>query len=328
MLAAVTGASGHLGANLVRLLISRDWKVRALVHRDTRALDGIQVERVTGDILDEESLRLAFKGVNIVFHLAARISVAKWDAKHVEEINITGVQNVVNACAYTGVQRLVHTSSFHAHVQEPLDETLDESRPLITTGSSPPYNRSKAKGEQIVRTAISKGLDAVIITPSGMIGPYDFQPSHFGTALLAIAQGKLQALVDAGLDWVDTRDVAEGMIHASEQADSGKKYILSGHWASLQDIAQQVINFSGHSLPRMVLPIWIAKASAPFISTLDRIRGNRPLFTSISIKELESNKNLSHNTASKELGYEPRSLENTITDTLHWFQVNGFINAI
>jgi nucleoside-diphosphate-sugar epimerase len=204
MLSAVTGASGHLGANLVRALLSRGWTVRTLVHCDTRSLEGLPVERVTGDVLDEESLKQTFTGVDVVFHLAARISVVRWDRKQVEAINITGVQRVVNACISAGVKRLVHTSSFHAQKQEPLDEILDESRPLIDSGSSPPYNRSKAEGERIVQTAVLDGLDAVIITPAGMIGPYDFQPSHFGATLLAMAQGKLPVIVDAGLDWVDT----------------------------------------------------------------------------------------------------------------------------
>jgi dihydroflavonol-4-reductase len=207
-----------------------------------------------------------------------------------------------------------------------LDEPLDENRQLITSGNFPPYNRSKAEGERIVRAAVNQGLDAVIINPAGMIGPYDFQISHFGTTMISMAQGRLRAIVDAGLNWVDTRDVAEGMIRASEQAKAEEKYILSGHWASLQDIAQQVAQFSGHNSPRMVLPLWMAKASAPFVSSLDRIRGKRPLFTTISIKELESNRYLSHKKASNELGYEPRPLKETIFDTLQWFQVNGYIS--
>ena len=325
MLAAVTGASGHLGANLVRALITRGWKVRALVHCDARALEGLSVDRVSGDVLDEESLNLAFGGVDVVFHLAARISVVRWDRKQVEAINVAGVQCVVNACISAGVKRLVHTSSFHAQTQEPLDETLDESRPLIDSNSSPPYNRSKAAGERIIRAAILNGLDAVIITPAGMIGPYDFQPSHFGATLLAMAQGKLPVIIDAGLDWVDTRDVADTMIRACDHAKGGAKYILGGHWANLKDIARQVSQITGTRPPKIVLPLWLAKSSAPLVSALDRIRQKRPLFTSISMKELESNRNLSHMKASKELGYKPRPLQDTITDTIDWFKVNGFL---
>ena len=111
MLAAVTGASGHLGANLVRALISREWQVRALIHRDTRALEGLDIERVSGDVLESESLVQAFKKVDIVIHLAGRISVVNWDRKEVEAINVRGVKNVVNACMANGVKRLIHISS-------------------------------------------------------------------------------------------------------------------------------------------------------------------------------------------------------------------------
>jgi dihydroflavonol-4-reductase len=326
MLAAVTGASGHLGANLVRLLIDRKWKVRALIHHDRRALEGLSIDRISGDVLDGESLKQAFTGADIVFHLAGRISVVPWDHREVEAINITGVQNVVNACMATNVKRLIHISSFHAHKQEPLKEPLDESRPLLDAGSSPPYNLSKAEGERIVRATMAKGLDAVIINPTGMLGPNDFKPSHFGTTILSMARGKLPALVNAGLNWVDIRDVADGMINACEHAEAGSKYILSGHWVTLHDIAQQVAGITGVRPPLVVLPMWIAKANAPLATIYDRINGRRPLFTSISMEELESNPDISHAKATKELGYAPRPLEQTIADTVEWFRFNGLLN--
>lgn len=206
-----------------------------------------------------------------------------------------------------GVKRLVHVSSFHAHMQEPLDEPLDESRPLLDPGSYPPYDHSKAEGERIVRAAITKGFDAVIINPSGMLGPHDYKPSH-----------------DAGLSWVDISDYA--MLNAYEHAKPGAKYILSGHWVTLQYIAQQVARITGTKPPRVVLPMWVAKASAPLATFVDRIRGRRPLFTSISIRELQSNPDISHAKASRELGYEPRPLEQTIADTLDWFRSHGFLS--
>jgi dihydroflavonol-4-reductase len=188
-----------------------------------------------------------------------------------------------------------------------------------------PYNNSKAEGERIVRNAVSKGLNAVIITPTGMIGPYDFRPSHFGMSLLAMAKAKLPALVDAGLNWVDTRDVAGGMIRSSEHAQTGAKYILSGHWVPLSDIAQWVTGITGAKAPQVVLPMWLAKTGAALGTLFGRVRGRRPLVTPISMKELESNKNISHAKASKELGYEPRPLQQTIADTVDWFRSYGFL---
>ena len=325
MLATVTGASGHLGANLVRALIDKNWQVRALVHQNTRSLEGLNVECISGDVLDEDSLRKAFTGTDVVFHLAARISILKSERKEVEATNITGVRNVVNACKETGVKRLVHTSSFHAHQQEPLDEPLDESRPLHE-GNYPPYDHSKAEGERIVRAAIEQGMDAVIINPGGMLGPNDFKPSYFGTTLLSMARGKLPALVDAGLCWVDIRDVAEGMINACENAKPGSKYILSGHWVTLKYVAEQVARITGVNPPRIVLPMWAARAYAPLAMFSDRIRGRRALFTPISLKELESNPNISYEKASRELGYRPRPLTKALEDTITWFRSHGFLS--
>jgi dihydroflavonol-4-reductase len=327
MLAAVTGAAGHLGANLVRSLINRHWEVRAIVHHDMKALEGLDIECVSGDVLKEETLKRAFDGVDVVFHLAGRISIVGWDRKEVEAINIDGVRNVVNACKAAGVKRLVHTSSFHAHKQEPLNETLDESRQLLEPGRYPPYNHSKAEGERIVRAAIEESVDAIIINPGGMLGPFDFKPSHFGTIIISMANGKLLALVNAGLCWVDIRDVAEGMITACERAEAGSKYILSGNWVSLVNIAQKVATMIGVKPPPVVLPMLIAKSTAPLATFLDRIRGKSPLFTPIAMKELESNPSISYAKANRELGYEPRPLEQTLYDTIDWFQRNGFLNT-
>lgn len=325
MKAIVTGASGHLGANLIRALTSRKWDVKALVHRDTRALEGLDIALVQGDILDADSLKNAFHGVDIVFHLAARISVIKKDRKQVEEMNIGGVRNVIDSCLSTGVKRLVHVSSFHAHVQEPIDEVLDETRNLVNSRNYPPYNYSKAEGERLVREAFKKGLDTVTITPSGIIGPCDYQLSHFGSTMLAIARRKLRILVDAGLDWVDARDVSEGMIDAAEKADPGDKFILSGSRATLRTISDYITEYMDQSPVRIVLPFSIARLFAPAVSAFDRIRGERQLFTPISIDELNSNRRLSHEKAGKQLGYKPRPLKETITDTLDWFKENGYL---
>jgi dihydroflavonol-4-reductase len=326
--AVVTGASGHLGANLVRLLVSKNWRITAMVHNDSRALENLEIARIKGDILDVESLKRTFQGNEVVFHLAARISVVKHDFREVEALNITGVINVVEACLAAGVSRLVHISSFHALRQEPLGEVLDESRPLFDAGRYPSYDYSKAEGEKIVNQAVKNGLDAIILSPTGMIGPYDYQPSHFGAALLLIAQGKFPALVDAGLNWVDVRDVAGGVLKACESARSGEKFILGGHWVSIKDIALRISEITHRSSPKVCLPLWAAAGIAPCVTAFDRLRKRRLLFTSVSVKELGSNKNISHAKANRELGYVPRPNAETVADTLEWFRSNGLLKRL
>ncbi|HEX9330929.1 MAG TPA: SDR family NAD(P)-dependent oxidoreductase, partial [Anaerolineales bacterium] len=144
---AVTGASGLLGGNLVRELLARGQRVRALIHQDQRALSGLDLEIVSADLNDPASLESALAGVDVVYHLAGIISLSmdSWD--EVYGVNVLGTRNVVDACLRSGVKRLVHVSSTHSRQPEPFDQVLDEDRPLVTDPTLPPYDRSKALGE-------------------------------------------------------------------------------------------------------------------------------------------------------------------------------------
>lgn len=323
MMVAVTGATGHIGANLVRALINEGRSTRCLVHVNCQAVDGLDIERFQGDVRDLESLCRAFQGVDVVYHLAACISLSMADWPMLESINVTGTRNVVEACLRTGVRRLVHFSSIHALVQEPLAIPVDESRPLVESRHYPPYDRSKAAAEREVRRGMEKGLNAVIIYPTAIIGPYDYQPSYFGEALLAMAQRRLPALVTGGFDWVDVRDVVAGAILAEEKASAGGSYLLSGHWVSMCDIAAMVKEITGVATSRMVCPLWLARIGAPFIKGISQLNGKRPLYTSVSLRALKSNRHISHERATCELGYEPRPFRETLVDTLRWFEESG-----
>jgi dihydroflavonol-4-reductase len=321
MVVAVTGGAGHIGANLVRALLARGTRVRALIHEDRRALEGLNVDVRPGDICNKESLIAAFDGTEVVYHLAADISLLSYGWRMLEETNVYGVRNVVEACLHCGVRRLVHFSSIHAIMQEPLNMPIDESRPLADCG--PPYDRSKAAGEREVIRGIEKGLDAIIINPTAVIGINDYRPSHFGEVLLFLANRKLPILVTGGFDWVDVRDVVEGAMRAEERAPTGAKYLLSGHWVSLCDTADLVGKITGAPAPGLVSPMWLARFGAPFVTAYDRLTGRRPLYTSVSLRAMRSNRNISHQKASLELGYSPRPFEETIVDTLRWFEKEG-----
>jgi dihydroflavonol-4-reductase len=321
----VTGAAGHIGANLVRALLARGRPVSALVHRDRRALEGLDIRQVEGDILDPPSLRRAFEGAEVVYHLAAHISIRRADWPLLESINVTGTRNVVEACLDCGVRRLIHFSSIHALIQEPLEAPLDESRPLAESRRHPPYDRSKAAGQRQVLKGIDSGLEAVIIHPTAVIGPYDYGPSHFGQALLALGHGRLPALVAGGFDWVDARDVSEGAIRAEEGAPNGARYLLSGHWLSLREVATMVEELTGTHSPRLVVPVWLARMGLPFALLSAHLTGKRPLYTSVSLEALRSNRDIRHERATGELGYHPRPFRETLADTLRWFERAGYL---
>ncbi|MBM3148895.1 MAG: NAD-dependent epimerase/dehydratase family protein, partial [Chloroflexi bacterium] len=304
----VTGATGHIGANLIRALLAEGRPIRALLHVDRRAIDGLGIEVAEGDVCNLESLCNAFAGADVVYHLAARISLSMGDCPLVESINVVGTRNVVEACLRRGVRRLVHFSSIHALVQDPMDTPVDELRPLVESRRYPPYDRSKAAGEKEVRKGIQQGLDAIIINPTAVIGPYDYAPSHLGQALLTLARGKLPALVDGGFNWVDARDVVEGAMSAEKRAPTGAKYLLSGHWASMCDLATMVQEVVGVPAPRFVCPLWLAPVGTPFAAAYASITRTRPLYTRASLVAMRSNRNMSHEKAASELGYSPRPL--------------------
>jgi dihydroflavonol-4-reductase len=323
MTVVVTGAAGHVGANLVRALMAQERPVRCLVHINTRPVDGLAVEIVKGDVSDPDSLYRAFRGADVVYHLAARISLSMGDWPALEAVNVEGTRNVVVACLRAGVRRLVYFSSIHALVQEPLTVPVDESRPLVTSRRCPPYDRSKAAAEMVVRRAIDQGLDAVIINPTAIIGPHDYEPSYFGEALLRLARHNLPALVTGGFDWVDVRDVVAGAMLAEARAPQGACYLLSGHWVSMCDIAAGVAEITGVPAAGFVCPLWLARASAPVIKAISHLNGKRPLYTGVSLRALKSNRRISHAKATRELGYLPRPFRETLYDTLHWFEQNG-----
>lgn len=324
MTVLVTGASGHLGANLVRALLAQGRTVRALIHHDRRGIEGLHLETVHGDVCDPASLRRACAGVEVVYHTAARIALSGNDP--IEAINVDGTRNVVEACLRSGVRRLIHLSSIHAFEQEPLDQPLDEDRPLVDTARGAPYGRSKAAAEHEVQAGIARGLDAVILNPTAMIGPYDYYPSHLGQVLLSLCQGKLPALLAGGFDWVDVRDVVRGALRAEERAAAGARYLLSGHWASVCELAALACECSGVRAPWLVCPTWLAQAVAPVAVAWARLDGGRPLFTPFSVRTLRSNRQISHTRAARDLGYAPRPLEETVTDTLRWFADAGYLD--
>jgi dihydroflavonol-4-reductase len=320
---AVTGASGHVGVNLVRALLARGERVRALIHQSRQGLEGLDVESVHGSLGDAASLERAFAGAETVYHAAGYISLLRTEWPLLERTNVIGARNVVNACLACGVERLVHFSSIHALVQEPLDVPVDESRPLVNSHGCPPYDRSKAAGEREVRQAIEQGLNAVILYPTAIIGPYDFGPSHIGEALLALATERLPALVESGFDWVDPRDVSLGAIRAAEQAPAGARYLLSGHWASVRRLAELTHEITGARIPRFTCPLALARVGAPFATAAAHLTGRRPLFTSVSLEALRSNRQISHARATRDLGYQPRPLAETLRDTFRWFAEHG-----
>ena len=323
----ITGVSGLVGGNLARALLRQGRRVRGLVHQDRRAVEGLEMELVHADVGEPASLERALNGAEVVYHLAASISLEMDSWEEEEAVNIQGTRNVVEACLRCGVQRLVHFSSIQSLEQEPLDAPLDESRPRITPSKKhPPYDLSKAAAEEEVRAGIGRGLDAIILIPTAIVGPYDYSPSYFGSAIIALFRGRIPALVAGGFDWVDVRDVIEAALRAEKDAPGGTTYILSGHWHSVREVANMVADLTGTRAPRLSVPIGLAYLAAPAMTMLSRFNGSRPLYTRVTLNALRSNRQISHALATRELGYQPRSFRETLADTLEWFARHGYLD--
>ena len=324
---AVTGASGHVGATLVRELLRRGRRVRALIHRDERALAGLEVERVHGDVTDASSLATAFDGADVLYHLAAVISIDGDRGGIVPRTNVDGVRNVMAAALDRRVRRVVHFSSIHAFTQEPLDAPLDERRARVSSPRYPAYDRSKAAGEAEVRAAIARGLDAVIVNPTGILGPEDHGPSRMGRFFLDLCRRHLPALVAGGFDWVDVRDVVASALAAEERGRTGENYLLGGRWHSLDELATIAGAVTGVRRPALTCPMWLARLGAPFAVAYGRVMGREPLFTMESLHALRANRSIVHEKAARELGHAPRPVEQTIAAVYGWFAAAGAIAA-
>ncbi len=323
MNALVTGATGHVGANLCRLLVERGHRVRALHRHPGVALDGVALEDVTGDVLRIQTLLDALDGIDVVFHLAARISIDGDPDGQVWSVNVEGTRNVVAACLRAGVDRLVHFSSFHALRQAPLDEELTEDRPPVGP-TAYAYDRSKAAGELEVSIGIERGLSAIILNPTAIIGPHDYLPSLMGEALLDLYHRRLPSLVPGGSDWVDVRDVCDAALASVDLGTPGARYLLAGGWTTLHDFATLAASITGRKRPGLTTPMWLAHAGVPFARLYGRWTGKPPLYTHESLDHLvRSNRRVSRARARRELGFEPRPLRDTLEDTYGWLRSAG-----
>jgi dihydroflavonol-4-reductase len=285
------------------------------------------MELAQADVRDPASLLSALKGAEVVYHLAASISLEMDSWAEVEAINVQGTRNVVDACLQSGVKRLIHFSSIHALQQEPLEIPLDEKRPRVSPSNNlPPYDLSKAAGEEEVHKGIRRGLEAVILNPTAIVGPYDYSPSYFGRAIIALVKGRIPALVAGGFDWVDVRDVVQAALRAEQVAQSGTSYIVSGHWHSVRQVADMVAEVTGTRAPWLSVPIGLAYQVAPAMAMLARFNRSQPFYTRVSLRALHSNRQISHAQATRDLDYNPRPFRETLADTLEWFASNGYLD--
>jgi dihydroflavonol-4-reductase len=325
MTVIVTGASGHIGANLVRALLREGRRVRVLMRQHERSLEGLPCERVIGDITDRNAVDKLVEGADVVYHLAAKISLADQD-DDVFRVNVGGVRNITDACLRSGTRRFIHFGSIHAFSPDPVDAVVDEQRALNADDARVPcYDRSKAAGQRVVLAAVERGLDAVLLQPAGVIGPQDYQPSRMGWVLLALAKGWLPGVVEGGFSWIDVRDVVSAALTAEKKGRRGENYLLSGHWCSIREIATLAEEVTGRRAPLLTTPMWLARPFAPAASLAAQLLRAEPLFTSATLHAVRNHRQTSNEKARRELDLNPRPTRETIADTYAWFRESGML---
>jgi dihydroflavonol-4-reductase len=276
-------------------------------------------------LLDAESLNKLCKEVDVVFHLAAQIAIDNRMADQLFETNVTGTKNILHAAKLNGVKKFIHFSSIDAFRIESSTQLLAETVPLIEQSDSF-YSNTKAESEREVLRAANDKLKIVILSPSAVIGPFDYRGSILGQALIKIFRNEMPFLVNGGFNWVDVRDVVSASIQAMNSNNTNEKYILGGNFCTLKELSLKISRISGSKIPVFV-PISLARLVAPFLQIYSSISKKDPIFTNHSLDLLVSSpENISIKKAEADLGYKPRLLEETIQDTYLWYKENNYLD--
>lgn len=325
MKVVVTGATGHIGNVLVRKLIEHGYEVKSLAmnEKDGEILKDLNTEIVYGDVRKIETLVKAFEGADVVFHLAGIIEIGSGNKKNVHEVNVDGSKNVVAACKMAHVRRLVYTSSVHAIPEkEGIITETKEFSPKLVKGT---YAKSKAEATSYILNSNSNDLEVIIVHPSGVIGPYEFIKSNMGQLIIDCANGTMKASIKGGYNFVDVRDVAEGIVLAEEKGKPGECYILAGHSITIKELMTIIERLTGKKAPKFIIARWFAYITGALSEVYYKIVHEKPLFTSYAVYTTGTNHNFSIEKAKKELGYTIRPIEETIKDTIDWYKQRGEI---
>ena len=316
----VTGAAGHLAAALIRALLESGEGVRAFVlpGEDVASLDGLAVDLVRGNVLDRDSLEAALRGVTVVYHLAGIISIMPGHGDVMRRVNVEGTANVASLARMAGV-KMVYVSSIHALARPPLGIPIDERVPFDPASQAGEYDRTKAAASLAVLAETARGLDAVIVCPTGIVGPWHYRggPPMNGQ-LRTWSRPGVHFVVDGAFDWVDVRDVARGMMLAAARGRAGETYIIHGNRVSIADLFTLVRRASGNRTRSLRVPFGLALLAAFFAPLHSRLWRKQVSFTRYALETLASNSLVSGAKAERDLGYTPRPLADTIRDTVAW----------
>lgn len=320
----ITGAAGHLGSALVHKLFELGKSIRILILDKEKNIPEGVIEVVYGDVRNKESLSKFFENPEkkdlIVIHCAGIVTIASRYLQNVYDVNVSGTKNIVDLCVEHKVKKLVHVSSVHAIPEKEKGKTVCECSEFNPDDVHGLYAKTKSEATNYVLAAAGRGLDVSVVHPSGISGPYDNGRGHITTLVIDYYKRRLTSGVGGGYDFVDVRDVADGIISCCDKGRSGECYILSNKYFTIREILFMLHKITGKKEIKRFLPLWFVRFTAPFAELYYRILKQQPLFTAYSIYTLNTNAVFSHEKATKELGYTTRDMKVTLTDTINWLK--------
>ena len=319
----ITGAKGHLASTIIQYLRKEDCLIRGLILPTEQGEDDRQITYYRGDITKPESLDAIFSDLECnevyVIHAAGLISIGSEVTTQLRQVNVEGTKNIIDQCLRHPVKRLVYVSSVHAIPESEGEATISEVGRFSQELVNGAYAATKAEATQAVLDAVQKGLDAVVVHPSGILGPYDGGHNHLVQLIKMCISGKLPAGVTGGYDFVDVRDVAKGCLLAAERGKAGECYILSNRYFTVRELLDCVRNVAGGGR-KPCLPIGLARAFVPVFSWIAKATHTRPLYTRYALDTISSDEHFTHDKATAQLGYHPRDLQVTVRDTIAWLR--------
>lgn len=318
----VTGATGFLGWHVARLLIERGHKVRALC-RPASCLRELDAERVEGDLRDFASLERAVAGCDRIFHVAADYRLWSRHSEELYQSNVEGTRNLLNASQRAGIERVVYTSTVGC-IGIPKDRPGDETEPADERAMVGHYKRSKWLAEQVAIQKAREGLPIVIVNPTAPVGDHDWKPTPTGKIVLDFLRGRIPAFIDTGLNFVDARDVAEGHLLAAERGRIGERYILGAEDLTLQQILERLASLTGKKAPTIRIPYVVALSAAVISTALANVTRKQPLAPIEGVRMARKKMFVSHAKATRELGFQPRPIDDALLRAITWFRENGY----
>jgi dihydroflavonol-4-reductase len=250
------------------------------------------------------------------------VSITRDKENMVYAVNVEGTQNVIDAARQTEVKKLIYTSSIHALERPPEGVVVNEHLHFNPENTAGVYDRTKAQASLLIQKASQEGLNACIVCPTGVVGPHDYRRSEMGELILDWMEKPMNFLVEGAYDFVDVRDVANGQILARDKGKRGETYILGGERIELKVLHQLVQKITGKKSKPITFPLPIALIVAPIAELYYKITKTRPRVTRYALETVFSNSDISSEKAKKELGYQPRTLVTSITDTIGWWLEN------